>query len=150
MSYSTGEAAILTVLRADDSFAANNTARANWKVLNSGKGTKGTYVILRPGESSVLWISPIIYMATYITVAEVWQRYTDDATTQANLYAAVANVMNALMPERRLNSSAITDATVRAIPVITEMWKDGADGPSWLKQEVAVEWKEETEITFTD
>ena len=46
-NYSAGEALILKTIQATTSFSANNTSRANWKILNSGKSRQ--YVVLRAG-----------------------------------------------------------------------------------------------------
>lgn len=148
MTYTSGEAAILTVLRADSNFDTTNTSRANWKLLNTGGSSGGEYVILRPDESAIQWITPTTYIARYVTVAEVWQRYTTETDSFTNLYTAVANVMTALMPERKLNTT-VTDATVRRIPAPEYRWIEEG-GPMWLVQEVAIEWTEETTVTFTD
>ncbi len=57
--------------------------------------------------------------------------------------------MNAFMTERRLNTSTLTDATIRSMATPTEQWTDSG-GLVWLKQEVSIEWKEEVQVTFTD
>lgn len=149
MSYTAGESLLLTAVQACTGFAATNTSRANWLVLNSGKSDH--YAILRPGEFAIEWISPTVYVANYTTVIELWQRYKDDGTSQTSLYGHMASLMTGLMPENTLDdtSGLLQDATIRGGGEPQEMVRGRDTGPSWLKWELTVEWKDEIEVTFS-
>lgn len=149
MSYSTGEALLLTVVQGCTGFDSNNTSRANWLILNSGKADH--YAILRPGPFDIEWISANTYQGNWITVVELWQRYKDDGSSQTNLYGHAANLTAGIIPKRTLGGtdSTIQDATVRQANEPQEMVRGTDTGPSWLKWELIVEWKDETQVTFS-
>lgn len=148
MSYSTGEAALLTVIRTISGFTAANTSRGKWGVLNQGKAAY--YVILRNGGWSTEYSSFTNLQTRYRTAVEVWQRYRDDGTTYTDLLGHVNDLKVGIEPERLFNGAAgVIDATVREAGEPTEMWNKGG-GPAWLKQEFIVEWLYELEVNFTD
>ena len=103
MTYTAGEALLLTVVQGCTGFGSTNASRANWLVLNSGKSDH--YVILRPGPFGIEWISPTNYVANYTTVVELWQRYKDDGSSQTSLYGHIANLMAGIMPKKKLGGS---------------------------------------------
>lgn len=149
MGYETGEALIETIVRAATSFSASNVVRANWKALNTGKAAY--YAILRPGYFDTAWISPDTYVAHWTTVVELWERYIDDSTTQTALYGHAANLMAAVMPRPRLGDTTgvLQDSTVEGAAAPQEMWNRGGKGPSWLKWELSVRWKEQVTVTIS-
>lgn len=150
MAYGTGEALALTRVQACTGFDATNTSRSDWKILNSGKSDH--YAILRPGSFSIEWMSYTNYIAIYTTVVELWQIYgTDDATTLTNLYSQQSNLM-AIMAYPLLGDTtgAIQDAGYRGANDPENMWQKGAEGPTWVKWEMFIDWKEEVEVTFAE
>ena len=150
-NYSAGEALILTAIQATTSFSTTNTSRANWKILNSGKSRQ--YVILRAGpfERSQLGLGAK-YQTKWITYAEVWIRYIDDSTTQIALYEKRQEVIDKFDAERKAGDATgkIRDVFVRSSGEPEEMWNKGGNGPAFLRQELTIEWEEESETTLTD
>ena len=147
MSYSTGEALILTRVRACTGFTSANTARANWKLLNSGKSDH--YAIIRPGGFAVEWQTLGMAVFRYTTVIELWQRYTDDTTTQTNLYGYIANLYGLLDYPHLGSSASIQDSTIMGADAPEEMWRNEG-GPAWLRWSMRVEWTEERSATFAE
>lgn len=149
MSYSTGEALILTRVIACNSFDSANTSRSNWKILNSGLSDH--YAILRPGPFDVEFDTMCTYHINWNTVIEVWQRYTDEATTQSNLYGYVADLFP-IMAYPKLGNTGTTIlewSTITGGEEPEEMWiKDG--GPMWLRWRITLAWKEEGVITYAE
>jgi len=148
MSYSDGEALILTRVQACTGFSSTNTARANWKLLNQGKSDH--YAIIRPGPFRGEMISATVILWRWTTVVELWQRYKDDASTQTNLYGYMASLIAGLLPYKRLGDTTnnISDATPRSAGDVQEMWK-ARGGPAWLKWELVIDWQEEQTITYS-
>lgn len=150
MSYTNGEANILTRLQAISGFTSSNTSRANWGILNNGKAAY--YAILRPGEFSIEWITVTHYLARYRTVCEVWQKYTTDTDSKTNLYSRVAALLTALQAYPHLGggqSSTYIDATISGGPEPTENWTSSG-GPLWLRWNLNFDWQEEIEVTFAE
>jgi hypothetical protein len=147
MSYSTGEALLLTRVQACTGFLSSNTSRGNWRILNEGKAA--VYAILRPGpdQSDLEWISPNVYRLRWRCVIEVWQRYTVDGTTATDLYANVA-AMIAILNYPRLGG-ALVDSTIVSIGALERRWMVEG-GPQFLSQDIAVSWDEETKVTFSE
>lgn len=148
MSYSSGDALILSLVRTCSGFTSANTASANWKILNQGKSDY--YAITRPGPFRGDMISPTVIVWKYTTVIELWQRYKDDATTQTNLYGHMDALKSGLMKKPRLGDTGntIEDSIPRSSGQVTEMWTKRG-GPSWLKWELTLEWQEEETITYS-
>jgi hypothetical protein len=149
MSYSTGEALILTRVQACSNFSSSNTSQADWGILNSGKSDH--YAILRPGVFSIEWITPLTYVAHWTTVVELWQQYTGPGTAESSLYARAADLL-AIQTYPKLGDTSGTierNATFSGGEDPKEMWrKDG--GPMWLKWELKIEWNEETTATYSE
>jgi hypothetical protein len=152
MDYSTGEGLILTIVRGLADFDAQNSSRADWKILNSGKSDH--YAILKTLAPEMQWISPTSYHARYRTVIEVWQRYTDDFTTQTNLYSYWNTIVKGLQPYRYLNDTTdtIVDAGVSAGSEVQEAWVEMEAGRrlEWLRWDIYVDWQEQVTVTFAD
>jgi len=146
MSYTACEALLLVVVQNCTEFASTNTARANWKVLNSGASNH--YAILRLDDSEIDWLSPNMYRVRWRTVIELWQRYTNDVDTKTNLYARLNNLIDGIQPFARLGDTEnfVQDASVRGIGNPQEMWGQGKKGPAWLMIELRVEWHEEATV----
>ena len=145
MSYAAGQARILALVIACDDFNATNTSETDWKILN--QGISDHYAILRPAGFSIEWIAASTYTVHWRTMLEVWQRYTDEGTTQTNLYGYVASVLP-VMASPHGGDDSMSDLTVRAADDPKEMWT-AEGGPKWLKWELEVMWDEQTTVTFT-
>lgn len=148
MSYTTGEADVLTRLRACTGFDSTNTSRGDWGILNSGKSDH--YGIIRMGEFNHRWMSSNMYQAQWTTIIEIWQRYTDDTATRTNLYGYLANVVSGLLTYRYLGDSAtVEDANIDSGDEPQRAWeKDG--GPMWLFITVRVRWDETSTVSFAE
>ena len=148
MSYSTGEALILTRVRACTGFDSTNTSRANWKILHSGKSDH--YAILRPAGFAVEWQTLSMAVFRYTTLVEVWQRYTDDTITQTNLYGYIANLYSLLdYPHLGDTTGAIQDSTITGADDPQEMWREDG-GPKWLRWLMRIDWAEQRTVTFAE
>lgn len=146
MSYSAGEANILTLVQACSSFSTANTSRGDWKVLNKGKSS--TYAILRPGRSPVDRASRNVMQFRWRTVIEVWERYKLDATTRTNLEGRVQEIAAKIAAYPHLNGATATNSDVIEIGDLLEMWT--RSGIAWLRQDITVEWWECIEVTYLD
>jgi hypothetical protein len=145
--YSTGESLILTLVQNCTNFNANNTSRANWKILNSGKSR--CYAILKPGkDTEITWLTANAYQTKWSTTIEVWVRYIDDGTTQAYLYDRVGDIFAGLAGYMRLNDSGnnIQNATIRKMGEPESMYKKNS--VEWMRWTVYVEWTEINIVTI--
>ena len=150
MSYSAGEALVLTVVQKATSYDAANTARNDWRLLNTGKSA--TYAILRPGRTAGGFAGVSLYSARRTTVIEIWER------CGANINATVASVMDRadevmaqLNKYPHLGSEAVvTDSNVTAVEAPLEMWKKGATAPAWVRVDITLEWIEQTVVSFSE
>lgn len=141
MSYPTGEGMVLTLLQGMDDFDRRNTARADWKPLNSGASDH--YAVLKPGPFANVpeTLGAGSAVTTWRTVVEVWQRWVDDGPTVEALEALVGAVIEHLEQYPSLNGAALT-AQVTGGSEMQQRWlKEG--GPMWAVQEVYVDWQEE-------
>lgn len=145
MTYSTGEALLLTRVRACTGFTSTNTTRADWKVLNGGKSDH--YAILRPGGFELQWQTLGMAVLRYTTVIEVWQQYIDDATSYTNLYGYVAALYDILSYPHL--GGAIQDSTITSAEEPEQMWRTEG-GPGWLRWSIRVDWQEEQTVTFAE
>ena len=90
------------------------------------------------------------YMANWSTVIELWQRYTDDGTSQTNLYGYANELMGIMnYPKLADNNNAVIDAGFAGGEPPMEMWTSGG-GPEWLKWELNILWREEIQVTFAE
>jgi len=150
MSYSTGEALIVTKTATATGFTSSNVTRGKWGILNGGASDH--YAIVKPGAFAINQESITNLARMYRTVVQVWQRYKDDGTSLTTLEGHVENVIAALQPWRKLGDTGgtIRDAYVSGGGEVTEEWRTNADGPSWLKQELFVDWIEENYVTYQE
>lgn len=150
MSYSDGEALILTQIQAATNFDATNTSRGKWGILN--KGVSDHYVILKPGPFIIEGETLTQKINRWRTVIEVWQRYKDDGTSMTDLEGYVEDIFDRINQYRKIGDSAgvVQDANITGGSEVTEQWRDRADGPSWLKQELYLDWWEEDDITYAE
>jgi hypothetical protein len=144
MTYATGQTAIYNRIIAHASFDANNTSESDWGILNTGNAAY--YAILKPSPdpAPIEWITFTIYMIHWTTIVEVWQRYVDETTTQAALYGHTGQIIAQMQPYNRLTGNTIAHAEAVSVGTPTEEWKSGAKGPAWLKQEINIQWHEQS------
>ena len=146
MAYSTGEAAILTLIRALSGYDAGNTARQDWKPLNRGKAAY--YAILRPDAWTSERISPTGYHDFYTTVIEVWRRYADD-TRPALLQDNVNDIVVQLRKYPTFNgASGVQDSNITGGPAMVEVELNS--GSLWARWDINCEWTEETTVTYAE
>lgn len=147
MTYSDGEALILTRLRVMEQFDAGNSARAKWGILNSGAAAQ--YAILRPApfENDYDSMDHAHVRTRWRTVIELWQRYVDDGTSAIALQELLQDTLEYLEGDPDFGG---TEGAVYGYPAgggdMLEVWQRNGDGPSWLKWELYVDWYEERAI----
>lgn len=149
--YGHGEGLILTLVQGVDGFSAENTSRADWGVLNSGKSKQ--YAILRQDEvGQRKYESPTMVREPWVTVVEVWRLYEGDGTTYTALLANVEAILSKIdqYPHMDDTTGYVEDSTARISSKVLEMWKKAGNGPKWLKQEISVAWDGRRSITFLD
>jgi hypothetical protein len=147
MSYSAGESAILTRIRAHADYDASNTAANAWNLLDSG--ADDNYVILKPSTepAPVAFISPLTYVVSWTTVAECWRQYLDDGTTSTALFGDVNKIIGQIQADKSLSLSYVQVSRIISVSAPAFRWaKDG--GPAWLVQELAIQWLEEVQLTY--
>lgn len=150
MGYPTGEANILTLIRTLSAYSATNSSRKDWSVRNAA--TNGTCVVLRRGPFSSQFDGNTRRLITWQTVIEVWQRLTEYETSANALDSRVMEIIDKIDTNRKLNDSgdSIVDAFISGGDEPVEITLQNATNPTWLKQELICEWREETDITFTE
>ena len=150
MSYSAGEALVLTRLREVSGFNTTpaNTSRGNFGILNSGAAA--FYGILAPGPYSSEWETPTVRRWYWSTIIRVYQRYVDDGTRMTDLETNVQNVIDYFLKYQYLGSpTTILDAHPSSADQMQEIWsKDG--GLSWLRWDVRIEWEEEQTVVYAE
>jgi len=147
MSYTAGENNILARIRAHADYSAANTDANDWDLLDSGHDDN--YAILRPGpdNNEIEFISPTVYVVTWVTTIECWRRYLDDGTTAAALFGDVNKIIAQMQPYKDLGLSYVEVARIVSITTPSFRWnKDG--GPAWMVQEANLAWLEEVEVTY--
>lgn len=154
MTYSAGEALILTQIQATTNFNANNTSRGNWTILSSGKSK--SYCIIFPGEaereqhSLGLGGSPMKYLTTWQTVAQVWvhlKKYTNASLVLQERRQEIIDRIDA-WPRLADSLGVVQDAFVRSLGEITE--QSNKNAPVFYMQELNIEWKEESNVTLAE
>ena len=149
MSYSAGEALVLTRLRGMSQFDTDNSSRGKFGQKNSGSAAQ--YAILFPGtrtrnKHGMAGKKRVVHQ----TIIKVYQRYKDDGTSLTDLETLVEAIENELdkYPQMGDATGTIIQAwLVEARDVMEEM-DAGTAGPAWLYQELVCEWHEEKSITF--
>jgi hypothetical protein len=151
MSYTSGEALILTRLQAVSGsvWTSTNTARGKWGLLNSGDSDH--YAILKMGAGTNDGLSISTTLRSYTTVIEVWKSYTDDGTSYTNMLAYHEAILDMFDQYRKLGDTGgtISDARCARWDAVEEMWtRDG--GPRWLRQNFYIEWDEENAVVYAE
>lgn len=148
MSYSTGEALILTQIQAATGYSTANTSRGNWLILN--KEGIVTAAILRPGPFTNLTRSGA-RDSNWRTVVEVWRKYSTDGESLTNLEADVENILTRLnqYPHMADTGNTITQAVVSGGGDVVRI-PPPPNGPHWLMQELNIEWLEQSSQTYAE
>jgi len=154
MTEAAGMTLIVAQVNAVSGFASTganlNITIAKWGILNTGNSDH--YAIIRPGPTERPRISFRIRDSAYRTIIEVWQRYKDDGSTLTNLIGYVNAIAAQIDKYRKLadTTGTIRDAQVSEFSDVTEQWRGNADGPSWLKREIYVDWNEESNVNYAE
>ena len=151
MSYTSGEALVLSRLQgiSGGAWTSSNTSRGKWGLLNSG--VSDHYAILRAGAGLNGGLGLSSSARTYATVIEVWQSYVDDGTSYTNILGYMETILDQFDAYRKLGDTGgtIQDSRCAKWDEVEEMWtKDG--GPRWLRQKFYIEWVEENAITYAE
>lgn len=143
MSYSQGEAAILTRLQAHEDFSSDNATRGDYGLLNSGHDN--VYLVVRPGDPGEQeYITFRVYVVAWNTVIEVWQRYLNETTTLTDLEANVEKIKTQMESYPQLGLSQV-QYSIMTIGTPTEQWTEDGSALVWLKQEINIQWQEQSE-----
>jgi hypothetical protein len=150
--YSAGEALILTALRAagaGSTWVSNNSSRGNWSML--GSGLSNHYAILKPGPGRNEFIGMSEAERTFSTIVEVWVSYQADGTSLTDLEGYADAILSKFDAANRLGDTGgtIEDAMVISWSEVEERWARDESAPRWLKQNFTIEWKEQSDVTFT-
>lgn len=158
MSYATGEAAALTLIQtlaawgvSNSISTANDTTNKSVTLLQSGDSA--SYCILRPGEfeREALNVNQSGFVTRWQTVIELWVlRPTDGDAAEKTLATLRGDIINKLDAYYRLNK---TSGVLWAMVTRGGEIKDGEleeQGKAFIRQEVVLEWDEETNVTQND
>lgn len=153
MSYSAGEALVLTRLRAiaGSIWTTENTSQAKYKILNGGKADH--YAVLHQGAGKGNeMLSGNTSLRIYETVIEIWSSYRDDGTSYTNLVGYMEAILDMYDQYRKLGDTTglIQDSICSHWDEPEEMWNKGGEGPRWLRQKFYIQWSEENPITFAE
>lgn len=149
-SYSSGETLLASVIRTVSGFTTANTTIGQWGVLNSGASDH--YAIIRKGQHTRAYNTPRMVENTYRTIVEVWQRYKDDGNSYQSLLSYVDSIAETVDQYRKLsdNGSTVLDATYIGSGDVIAQWRNKGDGPSWLRVDMTIEWKEQEITTYAE
>ena len=151
MSYLSGEKLIEELVEGFSSFKDNNTNRGDWLVLNSGNSDH--YAILRPGASTIEWITLSHYRPFWATIIEVWQQYGGgDSDTQSltKLEALSQEILDGMLPYRKLRDPTgdVLESKISEMGEVEEIIINGA--LEWIRQNITVAWSEDIAVTFEE
>ena len=164
MSYSDGEALILTQIQATSAYSTTNTARSDWKMLK--KGTSQTYAILRYGgfpkhtQASLGGLGASVkYDTLWNTICEIWVRVKTNESAALKLLETNMQLIVARFDAYRLagdSANVIRDVRVISGGEPQGQWETSkrgnviGTGPKWLKQDLKIEWTEENTVTLQE
>lgn len=146
MSYSSGEADILTRLQAMTNWNVDNTSRQDWKILSSGKDSE--YVVLRPGEpiNEYISIGARTAKTTWSTFCEFFRRYETSADPVA-LQALVDDFLREIEKYPHLGEGVTSNIQSAVLADGNPMQEIIYNNVLWSKWEVRIEWQEERQVT---
>ena len=155
MSYTAGEALILTQIRATSGFNANNSSRGIYNILNSGKAK--SYAIVR-GDSFVNSQSGlgsalggnVQYERDWVTVVELWINLNNYGSSLSELYDRRQEIIERIDQYPRLEdtTNTIVDARVSQGGNVFELVTPG--GKVWLRQDIQISWEENYNATLQE
>ena len=144
MSYASGEAAVLSILRLHADYNDRNTSRGNWKILDSGAAAN--YAVLRMGAAANEAHTTTSAMTTWATEIMVYRRYIDDGPSAISLQGDVQTLVEHIEKYPTLQG-AVTDAQVTTIGAMENIRME-AGGPMWLRTIISLQWQEERDIIY--
>ena len=144
MSYASGEAAVLSILRLHADYNDRNTSRGNWKILDSGAAAN--YAVLRMGAATNGAHTTTSAMTTWATEIMVYRRYIDDGPSAISLQGDVQTLVEHIEKYPTLQG-AVTDAQVTTIGAMENIRME-AGGPMWLRTIISLQWQEERDIIY--
>ena len=151
MSYTAGEALVLTRLQAiaGSVWTSTNTARGKWTQLDSGVANH--YAVLKMGAGTNDPYTLSSMLRHWTTVIEVWVSYTDDGTSYTNLLAYHEAILDQFDAYRKLGDTGgtIVDARCTRFDAVEEMWTRSG-GVRWLRQNFYIEWEEENAAAYAE
>ena len=149
MSYSVGEAAILTLIRTLSAYDTQNSSRQDWRILLSGKAP--VYAVLRPGAWDNEQIAYAANLRSWQTVIEVFRPYRDD-TYPVTLQDDIETIVALLETYPTLNgANGVQEFSVTGGNEMQEVVLGSEKNQSlWAKWEVNCGWQEEKEITYAE
>ncbi len=144
MSYASGEAAVLSILRLHADYNDKNTSRGNWKILDSGAAAH--YAVLRMGAATNEAHTTTSAMTTWATEIMVYRRYIDDGPSAISLQGDVQTLIEHIEKYPTLQG-VVTDAQVTTIGAMENIQMI-ANGPMWLRTIISLQWQEERDIIY--
>lgn len=150
MGYNEGEVLILNLIRELSYYDIDNSDRSNWAVRN--RANNGTCIVLRPGVIAPEPVGNKQREITWTTVIEIWQLLQDPGTSAIALRERTQEVIDKIDEHNRLDDTtdSIVDARISGGDEPVEITIRRGESPTWLKQELFCEWKEESTITFAN
>lgn len=156
MSYSAGEALLLTQIRAVSGLSSDNAYQATavgWKPLNRGKARN--YVFLAPGSFERARVSvgglggsQGTHETRYITYCEVWARSgTDYPGAIAQVLSDVDAIITRLDQYRKAGD---TGGTIHDVFVRSAGEPEDINDGKWVRQILQIEWIEHETVTYQE
>ena len=149
-SYTDGEGFLADVLQGVPGFDGTNVTRGKWGVLNSGLSDH--YAIIRKGQHTRAFTTPRMVENVYRSIVEVWQRMKDDGESYEALLSYVDSIAAVVDQYRKLSDDGIVvlDANYIGSGDVIAQWRNKGDGPSWLRVDMIIEWKEQEVVTYAE
>lgn len=144
MSYATGEAAVLTILRLHADYSSSNTSRGDWRILDSGRDSH--YIVLRMGRAANEQGAMTQALTTWQTDIMAYERYAADGPSAIALQGHAQTILEHVEKYSTLQGAA-TDAQIVGISEMEQVQMI-ANGPIWLRTIISLQWQEEREITY--
>ena len=150
MSYATGEAALLAVLRTHANYNSRNTSRADWTIVAQG-GDR--YVIFRQGAITRRRLSFDSVAVTWQTVLVVMHRFEKNTSvTEQGLQADVqiiADLFDRYPYANQGQGQGVTTAMVTRATDTQAVFE--GQRPQYLTKELFLDWEEDTgSISFAE
>ena len=154
MTYSAGEALILTKIQTLTNFGTTNTSRGKMTILNTGKSAHYCILLPAPFEREQYSLGALgtatKYLTTWTTIAQVWvhlKKYGAAVLSMQDRRQEIINLFDEY-PHAGDATNTIQDVFVRSGGEITE--QSVKNVPVFLMQELTIEWKEESSATLKE